>query len=74
MTKSVPTPMLRTPGVIAGELGVPLHRVQYVLATRPHITPIATAGRIRLFDRDAVDLIRIELAKIDGDAGSAVNS
>ena len=30
-------PRLRTPGVIARELGESLQRVQYILRTRPHI-------------------------------------
>ncbi len=56
---------LRTPGVLAAELGVPLHRVKYVLQSRPHIKPSARAGRLRLYDRQAVALIRHELNAID---------
>jgi hypothetical protein len=37
------SPRLITPGVIASELRVPLHRVLHVLATRPHILPRARA-------------------------------
>ncbi len=58
-------PRLRTPGVIADELSVPLHRVLYVLRTRPHITPSARAGRLRLYDRQAVMLVREALINID---------
>ena len=58
-------PYLLSPGVIARELKVPLHRVQNVLDTRPHIRPLARAGIIRLYDRDAVAMIRHELNAID---------
>ncbi len=58
-------PRLRTPGVIAQELGESLTRVQYVLRTRPHIRPAALAGRLRLYDRDAVAMIRHECHAID---------
>jgi len=60
-------PRLNTPGVIAQRLGVPLHRVLHVLRTRRHIQPAARAGRLRLFDREAVDMIRRELRRIDRD-------
>ena len=56
---------LRTPGVLATDLGVPLHRVEYVLQSRPHIKPSARAGCLRLYDREAVALIRHELNTID---------
>lgn len=58
-------PHLLTPGRIAANLGEPLHRIAYVLATRPHITPSARAGRIRLFDHAALAQIRHELNAID---------
>lgn len=58
-------PHLRTPGVLARDLGEPLHRVNYILQTRPHIRPAARAGRLRLYDRDPVALIRHELNAID---------
>ncbi len=58
-------PSLRTPGVLAADLGEPLHRVIYVLRTRRHIRPAARAGRLRLYDREAVALIRHELNSID---------
>ena len=62
---SDPLPKLRTPGVLAADLGQPLHRVLYVLRTRPHIRPTATAGRLRLYDRDAAARLRHELTAID---------
>jgi len=58
-------PTLKTPGIIARDLGVPLHRVMYILQTREHIRPAARAGRLRLFDRETIALIRHELNKID---------
>ena len=61
----VSTPRLRTPGVIAQELGKSLQRVQYVLRTRRHIQPTALAGRLRLYDRQAVAMVRHELNAID---------
>ena len=65
-------PKLLTPGRIADALGVPLHRVQHVLATRSRIQPSARAGRLRLFDKAAVKEIERELAAIDGRHGKGV--
>ena len=62
---SSPPPVLITAGVIASELGQPIHRVVRVLATRPWIKPAALAGRIRLFDRRAIEQVRAELVAID---------
>ena len=58
-------PRLRKPGVIAQELGESLQRVQYVLRTRSHIKPAALAGRLRLYDRQAVAMVRHELTAMD---------
>ena len=58
-------PKLITPGVIAKQLQEPLHRVLNVLATRQHIQPAARAGTLRLYDRDAVVMVRHELTAID---------
>ena len=57
-------PSLLTPGRLADELGAPLSRVLYVLATRRHITPAARAGTLRLYHRNAV-AVRHELNAID---------
>ncbi len=62
---SSPPPVLITAGVIASELGQPIHRVVRVLATRPWIKPAALAGRVRLFDRRAIEQVRVELDGID---------
>ena len=59
------TPRLITAGVIATELCTPLHRVLHVLATRQHIRPSARAGRLRLYNRRAVAMVRHELNAID---------
>ena len=58
-------PQLLTPGRIAARLHVPLHRVLYVLSSRPHIRPAARAGRLRLFNHRAMAMIRHELNSID---------
>ncbi|MDY7107853.1 MAG: hypothetical protein SYC29_04370 [Planctomycetota bacterium] len=60
-----PIAKLRTPGVLAADLDVPLHRVLYILQTRDHIRPSARAGRFRLYDREAAALIRHELNATD---------
>lgn len=64
MTASSNPPRLDTPGRIAEKLGVPLHRVTYIIATRC-IAPAAYAGRLRLFNRQAVARIRYELNAIE---------
>lgn len=58
-------PKLITPGVIAKEIHQPLHRVQHILKTRSHIQPAARAGTLRLYDDDAIALVRHELKEID---------
>ena len=65
MTNQEVVARLRTPGWLAADLDVPLHRVLYVLQTRDHIKPSARAGRLRLYDREALALIRHELNAID---------
>jgi len=62
-------PSLLTPGRIADELGVPLGRVTYLLATRRHILPAARAGTLRLYSREALAQIRHELNTIDARRG-----
>lgn len=58
-------PKMRTAGVLAADLKVPLHRIQYLLRTRRHIRPAASAGRLRLYDRAALAMLRHELNAID---------
>jgi len=62
-------PGLITPGVIARELGEPIHRVLHELRTRGHISPRARAGTLRLYGRDAIAMVRHELAAIDARRG-----
>ena len=62
-TKSIPN--LITPGVIAEELGQPLHRIQHVLATRSHIRPAARGGTLRLYHREVIAMVRHEISGID---------
>jgi hypothetical protein len=65
VTDTTAEPHLITPGVIAVQLGEPLHRVSHVLRTRRHIKPSARAGTLRLFDQRAVAQVRYELNVID---------
>jgi hypothetical protein len=71
MTTREDVPKLRTPGVIARELGEPLHRVLYVLQTRTFIAPSARAGRLRLYDLQSVALIRHALNAMDAHKGTS---
>jgi hypothetical protein len=57
-------PQLRTPGIIAAELGVPLNRVLYILRHRD-IKPIGRAGVLRLYDRMAVETVREAIREMD---------
>ena len=59
-TRKTP-PSVRTVGRMAEELKVPIHRIVYILRTRPHIRPIARAGRARLYDADALRQVFGEL-------------
>lgn len=65
MSSADSIPKLRTPGVLAADLREPLHRVLHILRTRPHIRPSARAGRLRLYDRNAMAMVKQELAAID---------
>lgn len=58
--QSLPEPQLGTIGVIAKELGTEPHRVAYVIRTRG-IRPSARAGRLRLFNADAIARVDREL-------------
>ena len=64
-------PELNTPGKVAEYLGVPIHRIHYVLRSRPHLQPAATAGRLRLFDDETIEQIAKELQTIDGKGATA---
>lgn len=63
-------PQFPTVGVIAVRLGVPAHKVEYVLRTRG-ITPVGWAGHSRVFDETAVARIKSELARIQREEDDA---
>ena len=63
MANSVPK--LATIGEVAKLLNVSLHRIEYILGSRPHIEPRATAAGTRCFDDEAIAQIRHELNGID---------
>jgi hypothetical protein len=63
-TVSTVTTSLRSIGKIASALGVPIHRVEYILASRD-ITPVAMIGHARAFDDHQVDEIAAELRRAD---------
>lgn len=56
---------LLTPGRMAELLNVPVHRVLYILQTRPHIQSVGRAGALRVYNRDALAQVRHELNTID---------
>jgi hypothetical protein len=56
---------LVTAADIAARLGQPLHRVQWILATRHHIRPAALAGAVRVYSTAAVALVQDEIDHID---------
>ena len=58
-------PKLATVGQVAKLLDVAVHRVEYLLRSRPHIRPRAVAGGMRCFDDTAIAQIRHELNAID---------
>lgn len=66
---SKPVPKLATIGEVAKLLDCPLHRIEYVLRSRPHIRPRAVAGGARCFDDEAVAQIHHELHAIDARKG-----
>jgi len=63
-------PQALTVGVIAQRLGVPLHRVLYVVRARS-IKPVGWAGNSRVFAESDVQRIASELARIDRDREGA---
>ena len=67
MAQSVP--LAPTVGEISRRLGVPLHRVEYVIRSR-NIRPTARAGNARLFTEADVCRIRSELIRISDEQGA----
>ena len=71
MQKTNRPPQLNTLGKVAQHLQVPVHRVQYILRSRPQLRPAATAGRLRLFDDETIEQIARELQSINSRGASA---
>jgi len=63
------TRSFRTIGEVVRRLGVPRHRVEYVIRTR-NIKGIGWAGHARVFSEADVDFIAGELRRIDEERGS----
>jgi hypothetical protein len=59
-------PALPTVGQIAQRLGVPVHRISYVIDSRG-IKPVGWAGNAKVFDEPAVQRIGSELKRIAED-------
>ena len=55
---------LHTVGLIAEKIGVPVHRVEYVLRTR-NIKPAFRAGGLRIFTPEQADDIAEVIQSID---------
>lgn len=68
MTDKVPAAL--TIGEIARRLGVPVHRVEYVVRTRS-LRPAARAGNLRVFLEADTGFIASELRRMDADRGRA---
>ena len=56
---------LHTVGDVARILGTPIHRVEYILKTRPQIRPVGRVGIARVYDDAAVELLRAGLQEIE---------
>ena len=63
------TPNVPTVGEIARRLGVPVHRVEYVVRARG-IRPSGWAGNARIFTDADVDRIAGELRRIQAETGA----
>ncbi len=61
-------PSMPTIGEIARRLGVPTHRVEYIIRARD-IRPYGWAGNARVFDEATVNVIGAELNRIDTTKG-----
>lgn len=59
------TTVLLTPGKMAAEIGVPLHRgFIHISSTRPPIQPVALAGLVQMNDRTALEAVRTKINRI----------
>lgn len=68
------TVRLNTIGRLAEKLRQPVHRIEYLIRTRPHIQHVARAGNARLYDEHVVRLLRHELNAIDARKASGETS
>jgi len=59
---------LLTVGELARVLGVPIHKVQYVLRTRA-VKPSARVGNFRVFSQADAEYVASVLRRIDADRG-----
>jgi len=66
-----PTSNVPTVGEIARRLGVPVHRVEYVIRARA-IAPCGRAGNARVFTEADVARIGAELRRIEMERGTNV--
>jgi hypothetical protein len=68
---AAPPVSLVTAADIAARLGQPMRRVQWVLATRHHIRPVARAGVVRVYSTGAITLVQDEIDDIDRRKGAS---
>ena len=61
---SLSVPAAPTVGEIARRLGVPVHRIEYVIRSRD-VRPVSRAGNARVFTDADITYIRSELRRID---------
>jgi len=60
---------LLTVGEIARRLAVPLHRVEYVLRTRPQLRPLTRVANVRIYNEGVLQFVAGELQRIDTERG-----
>jgi len=64
MTDRVPVAL--TVGEIARRLGVPIHRVEYMIRSR-NLAPVSRAGNCRVFAEADVTFIGAQIRRIDAE-------
>jgi hypothetical protein len=65
MPHAPPITQLVTLGDIARRLGESLERVRRILATRPHIRPVARAGNTRVYSVSVIAQVQDEIDAIE---------
>jgi len=58
-------PSLLTVGEIAHRLGVPVHRIEYLVRTRDQLRPLGRAGNALVYTESDLQFIAGELRRID---------